>query len=65
MDEEMESILALMAELNSFSRAEDNLSDLIDIYDDGELAEYDLAMVSAASSHMSFPELLKKLWRTK
>ncbi len=56
----MTSILTIMAEMNSFSEINDDLSELVARYDDGELTEDDLSLVSAAYSPLSFSELLKK-----
>ena len=56
----MISILEIMAEMNSFSSANNDLSDLVALYDDGELAEDDLSMVSAAYSPLPFSDFLKK-----
>ena len=55
----MISILEIMAEMNSFSNANDDMSELVARYDDGELAEDDLSMVSAAYSPMPFSDFLK------
>lgn len=56
----MTSILTIMAEMNSFSEINDDLSELVARYDDGELAEDDLSLVSAAYSPLPFSELLKR-----
>lgn len=60
MDYEMTSILEIIAEMNSFSIIDDDLSTLISQFDDGELSEDDLSMVSAAYSPLPFSEFLKK-----
>lgn len=60
MDYEMTSILEIIAEMNSFSIIDDDLSTLISQFDDGELGEDDLSMVSAAYSPLPFSEFLKK-----
>lgn len=56
----MTSILTIMAEMNSFSEINDDLSELVARYDDGELTEDDLSLVSAAYSPLPFSELLKR-----
>lgn len=60
VDYEMTSILEIIAEMNSFSIIDDDLSTLISQFDDGELGEDDLSMVSAAYSPLPFSEFLKK-----
>lgn len=60
MDYEMTSILEIIAEMNSFSIIDDDLSTLISQFDDGALGEDDLSMVSAAYSPLPFSEFLKK-----
>ncbi len=57
----MASILSLMAELNSFSEINDELSAMVKCFDDSELSDDDLSLVSAACSPRPFSELLKKL----
>lgn len=56
----MSSILEVIAEMNSFSKMDDDLSCLIAQFDDGELGEDDLSLVSAAYSPMPFSDFLKK-----
>ena len=56
----MTSILEIIAEMNSFSEINDDLSELVARYDDGELTEDDLSLVSAAYSPLPFSELLKR-----
>lgn len=60
MDHEMSSILTILAEMDSFSDLGDDLSKLVRQYDDGELAEDDLLLVSAAYSPPPFSDFLKK-----
>lgn len=60
MDPEMTSILSVMAEMNSFSAPDDKLTELAKRFEDDELSEDDLSMVSAAYRPMPFSELLKK-----
>lgn len=60
MDYEMTSILEIIAEMNSFSIIDDDLSTLISQFDDGALGEDDLSMVSASYSPLPFSEFLKK-----
>lgn len=61
MDNKLESILKVMKEMNSFSPINDDLSALIHHYDDEELNEDDLFMVSAAYLPKSFAEFIRKL----
>lgn len=56
----MTSILEIIAEMNSFSEINDDLSELVARYDDCELAEDDLSLVSAAYSPLPFSEFLKR-----
>jgi uncharacterized protein with PhoU and TrkA domain len=60
MDYEMTSILEIIAEMDSFSEINDDLSELVARYDDDELAEDDLCLVSAAYSPPPFSEFLKR-----
>lgn len=60
VDFEMTSILSLLAEMNSFSEINDELSVMVNRFDDSELSEDDLSLVSAAYTPMPFSELLKK-----
>lgn len=46
--------------MNSFSEINDALSELVARYDDCELAEDDLSLVSAAYSPLPFSEFLKR-----
>ena len=56
----MTSILTIMAEMNSFSEINDDLSELVARYDDGELTEDDLPLVSADYSPLLLYEKKKK-----
>lgn len=56
----MTNILRLMAEMHSFSDSDDELSSLINRFDDHELSEDDLSLVSAAYTPVPFSELLKR-----
>ncbi len=60
MDYEMTSILEIMAEMNSFSETNDDLSELVARYDSDEISENDLSFVSAAYSPPPFSEFLKR-----
>ena len=60
VDHEMLSILEILAEMDSFSDIGDDLSKLVSQYDDGELPEEDLQLVSAAYSPPPFFDFLKK-----
>ena len=55
----MSSILSVIAEMSSFSEINDELSVMVNRFDDTELSEDDLSMVSAAYTPMPFSELLK------
>lgn len=59
MDYEMTNILNSIAEMCAFSDYNDELSLLINRYDDPELSEDDLSLVSAACAPRPFSELLK------
>ena len=56
----MDSVLSLMAEMNSFTETGDELSVLVNRFDDAEISEEDLSLVSAARGPMPFSELIKK-----
>ena len=60
MDYEMTEILKVCAEMNSFTEIDDDLSSVVDRFEDGEPDEDDLSLVSAAYSPMPFSEFLKK-----
>lgn len=60
MDYEMTSVLEIMAEMNSFSEINDDLSELVARFDEGELSDDDLSFVSAAYSPLPFSEFLKR-----
>ena len=57
---EMEEILSVVAEMNSFSDMQDELTEVVNRFEDDELSEDDLTMVSAARAPMPFSEFLKK-----
>ncbi len=61
MDENISSMLSVLADMNACTHKDDELSRLIEKYDDGELMEDDLSMVAAAYSPMKYSEFLKKL----
>lgn len=61
MEHDINQVLELVSEMESFSPAEDELSALVSRLDSGELSEDDLSMVSAAYAPRPYSEFLKKL----
>lgn len=61
MNFDVNDMLTVMAEMNAFSQTDDALAEVIQRFDDGELSEDDLSLVSAARSHLPYSEFLKKL----
>ena len=61
MNEDMTSILAVMAEMNEFAPEDDPLSRIVARDDAGELREDDLEQVAAARARASYPDFLRKL----
>ena len=56
----IEELLILMGDMESFPSENDTLSSLIAETDDGELDEYDLSLVAAASKPPSYQNFLNR-----
>lgn len=56
----IEELLELAGDMESFPIEEDRLSSLVAEVDDGELDEYDLSLVAAASKPPSYRDFLKR-----
>ena len=54
----VEEILTLIGDMESFPIENDNLSSLVSETDEGELNEYDLTLVAAASKPPSYHDFL-------
>lgn len=60
MGDNINNVLKLMADMESFFPCGDNLTELIDTHSDGELGEEDLLLVSAARSSIQYKDFLRR-----
>jgi hypothetical protein len=65
MNRNIENILYLAADMQSFCPAKDELSHLIDRHTVDELSEFDLDFVAAAASIPSYADYLKRAANNK
>ena len=60
MGDNINNVLNLLADMESFFPCGDNLTKLIETYSDGELVEEDLLLVSAARSSGQYKDFLRQ-----